>query len=86
MKQAITENVDLENVKTLDVATLNFGTLFKVLTAMLLKDSIFYDVTSRRHCVIILEDTKLRILEHFSSRRYIRQQKMTTYVRFSSFS
>ena len=41
MKQAITENVDLENVKTLDVATLNFGTLFKVLTAMLLKDSIF---------------------------------------------
>jgi len=86
MKQTIAENFDLEKVKTHDDATLNFGTLFKVLTAMLLKDSIFWDVTSRRHCVIILGDMNLRILEHFSSRRYIRQQNMTTCMHFSSFS
>jgi hypothetical protein len=41
MKQTIAENGDLENVKTHDFATLHFGTLFKVLTAMLFKDSVF---------------------------------------------
>jgi hypothetical protein len=41
MKETIAEYVDMVNVKTHDVATLNFGTLFKVLMAMLLKDSIF---------------------------------------------
>jgi hypothetical protein len=39
MKDTIAEYVDMENVKTHDATTLNFGTLFKILMAMLLKDS-----------------------------------------------